>query len=139
MAVVRDRAPSITVISAPLLLTLIILTYLLITPNYLVLHLLVPIRIVPDPRHLFLPLNESPITLARLVLSILDELLTQNVRLSSPDPFCQGVWAGWAISATYTRFRSTSIASRYSSVGLFISVFPGSVTFAVHSFILSST
>jgi gamma-glutamyl:cysteine ligase YbdK (ATP-grasp superfamily) len=39
--------------------------------------------------------------LPRLVLSILDKLLTQNVHLSSPDPFCQGVRAGWAVSRKF--------------------------------------
>ncbi|PRP76164.1 hypothetical protein PROFUN_15228 [Planoprotostelium fungivorum] len=68
MAVVRDRAPSITVISVRLLLTLFVLSYLLVAPIDLYLHLLVLSLLFPDPRHLILPLVESPITLAKAVV-----------------------------------------------------------------------
>ncbi|PRP78463.1 hypothetical protein PROFUN_13640 [Planoprotostelium fungivorum] len=56
-------------------------TYLLISPNSLVLQNL---------------------NLIKLVLSILDKVLTQNIRLSSPDPFCQGVRASWAVSRKFS-------------------------------------
>ncbi|PRP72816.1 hypothetical protein PROFUN_17157, partial [Planoprotostelium fungivorum] len=57
-----------SVTTSSLLLTLIVHSYLLIGPNWLVLN-----RLVTDPcHHIIIPLIESPITLAEA------------------DPFCQG-------------------------------------------------